>query len=263
MASPSPADWALLYATAGWRSFPVTPEKKTPMFKGWQTDATTDPRLIAQYWNGAAGAERNLGLVCGEQFDAWDIEVAHIEAFTEFAVKHDWMSLVAPLAATGRGGIHLLTQPTGFNSTRKLYLDDVHIGELKSAGGFILACPSETVDLYRWIALPQRLELSPAPAWLLTLLERPAAARKYLPTRLASPEDVVTVLGRLTGSVAHANEGYRNSYLYWATRRAIEEGVPEKHAVFALIAAGRDAGLDEHEISQTIGSALHAESVAA
>ena len=68
-ASPSPADWALLYAQAGWRSFPVIEGGKAPKFKGWQKSATTDPALIAQYWRGKAGAERNLGLVCGESFD--------------------------------------------------------------------------------------------------------------------------------------------------------------------------------------------------
>jgi hypothetical protein len=233
------------------------------MFKGWQSDATTDPALLRQYWNGKAGAERNLGLVCGESFDAWDIEVEHVPLLNEWLARDGHVLPESPIASTGRGGIHLLTQPTGVDGTRKLYLDGTHIGELKSTGGFILACPSETVDLYRWMHLPDRLALAPAPDWLRVLLERPAAARRRFETRVASPKDQTAVLGPLAGSVARANHGYRNSYLYWAMRRAIEEGVPVIHARNVLTVAAKEAGLEDREIAQTIESALTAESVAA
>lgn len=263
MATPSPADWAVLYSRAGWRSFPVVPEKKAPMFKGWQTDATTDPELIARYWNGPQGAERNLGLVCGEKFDAWDIERDHVARFSDWLYRRGYVLPECPMASTGRGGIHLLTAPTGVDGTRYLYLEGVHIGELKSRGGFILACPSETEDLYRWLNLPGNLAVPQAPEWLLGLLERPQTLRKALPTRLASPEDAVAALGRLAGSVAHAGEGFRNNYLYWAVRRAIEEGVPAEETVIVLRAAAHDAGLEDDETEKTIESALNAESVAA
>lgn len=253
------ADWARLYSRAGWRSFPVTPGSKTPLFKGWQADATTDPALIAQYWR---NDERNLGLVCGEAFDAWDIEVAHIEAFSAYIGRHGALP-EAPIAQTGRGGIHILTKPTGVDGTRYLYLDGTHIGELKSRGGFIVAAPSETEAQYVWVNLPERLAVPEAPGWLLALLERPEKLRKTLPTRPTSPDDVVAVLGRLAGSVTHAGEGRRNNYLYWAVRRAIEEGVPAPEAVRVLHAAGIEAGLTEHETTRTIESAMESEAVAA
>jgi hypothetical protein len=259
----TPIEWASLYARAGWRSFPVKPGAKSPLFKGWQADATTDPGLIAQYWNGPGGAERNLGLVCGEQFDAWDIEVEHVARFSDWLTAHGYVLPECPMAQTGRGGIHLLTAPTGVDGTRYLYLDGVHVGELKSRGGFILACPSETDDLYRWTHLPDGLVVPAAPEWLLGLLERPVAARRHFPTRMATPDDVVAVLGRLAGSVAHAREGFRNSYLYWAVRRAVEEGVPVIHARTVLAVAGREAGLEDREIRLTIESALTAESAPA
>lgn len=263
MGSPSPVDWALLYARAGWRSFPVKPEQKSPMFSGWQRDATTDPDLIARYWNGPAGAERNLGLVCGEKFDAWDIERDHVARFSDWLTRRGYVLPECPMASTGRGGIHLLTAPTGVDGTRYLYLEGEHIGELKSTGGFILACPSETEDLYRWRHLTDRLEVPQAPEWLLALLERPVALRKTLPTRITSPDDVVAVLGRLAGSVAHAGEGFRNNYLYWAARRALEEGVPVEETILVMRAAAHDAGLTDDETEKTIESAVNAESVAA
>lgn len=253
------ADWALLYAKANWRSFPVKPGAKSPMYSNWQKDATTDPKLIRQWQID----DRNLGLVCGETFDAWDIEVDHITAFSEWLYREKHAIPEAPMASTGRGGIHILTAPTGVDGSRNLYLDGKHIGELKSRGGFILACPSETEQQYAWVTMPPRLAVPDAPAWLLALLERPVATHKTLPTRLASPDDVVAVLGRLAGSVAYVGSGRRNNYLYWAMRRAIEEGVPVDKAVRALRAAASEAGLDEDESEKTIESAVGAESVAA
>lgn len=255
------ADWGLLYARAGWRSFPVTAGKKTPMYKGWQQDATLDPKLIRQYWR--PGSDRNLGLVCGEAFDAWDIEVDHLIAFSEWMHRNGHALPEAPIASTGGGGMHILTAPTGVDGSRNLYLEGKHIGELKSRGGFILACPSETEQTYLWINLTERLAVPEAPAWLLGLLERPTALRKTLPTRIASPDDAVAVLGRLAGSLIRAGEGRRNNYLYWAVRRAIEEGIPADHAVKALRAAASEAGLENDETEKTIESAIGAESVAA
>jgi hypothetical protein len=260
MAPSSPtAEWAQFYSRAGWRSFPVWAGKKNPIYDGWQTGATTDPALLDRYFSDPA---RNIGIVAGEQFDAWDIEVEHVDTFNQWVEQNDHRLPESPIASTGRGGIHILTQPTGTDHTRKLYLDGTHIGELKSRGGYILVCPSVTEEMYQWTWLPRRLELSPAPDWLLALLERPQTVKR-LPTRLATPDDVVAVLGRLAGSVAHAGEGSRNNYLYWAMRRAIEEGIPPRHARTVLTAAGREAGLEFHEVEQTIESALEAESVAA
>ncbi len=231
------------------------------MYAGWQRDATADPAMIEQYWN--PDSDRNIGVVCGEAFDAWDIVVQHLPAFSAWMERNGHVLPEAPIAGTGRGGLHILTQPTGVDGTRYLYLDGVHVGELKSTGGFILICPSVTEQMYRWQYLPDRLTVSPAPEWLLGLLERPQTAVRRFPSRLTSPDDVVDALGRLAGSVQKAAEGTRNSYLYWAMRRAIEDGIPPTHAQTVLKVAGREAGLDPTEIEKTIESALVAESTAA
>lgn len=256
------ADWAHFYAErGGWRSFPIRPGDKRPLYAAWQKDATVDPALIDQYWR---DDERNLGLICGETFDAWDIESAHLEAFSAWANETNAIPPEPPMASTGRGGIHILTAPTGVDGSRNLYLDGTHIGELKSRGGFIVACPSETEGPYEWLHISTDLHLPEATPALRGLLERPVALRKTLPTRIASPDDVVAVLGRLAGSVKYsAGEGRRNNYLYWATRRAIEEGIPARHVVKAMQAAAAEAGLEDEETEKTIASALDAESIAA
>jgi hypothetical protein len=254
-------DWALGYAKLGWRVFPVWPGEKRPIYRGWPEDATTDPAMVTQYFK--ADPTRNIGIVCGESFDAWDIEVDHVPALAEHMTTIGAVFPESPVASTGRGGMHLLTEPTGVNHTRQLHLGSTHIGELKSTGGFIVVAPSVTVEQYRWTWVTRNMTLSAASPWMLELLERPPAVTRALKTRLASPDDVIAVLGQLGGAVIHAGEGKRNSYLYWAMRRALEDGVPARHAGNVLKAAGIEAGLEPHEVKATIRSAYDAESVSA
>ncbi len=253
-------DYALGYGRLGWRVFPLWPGEKRPMYKGWPQDATTDEKMIRQYF--AGDPTRNIGVVCGEKFDAWDIEVDHLDALGELRAKNRPLD-ETPIARTGRGGMHILTEPTGFNATRQLHLDGVHIGELKSKGGFIVVAPSKTEQAYSWTWTPINMELAVAPDWLLTLLEKPKATIHKFKPRLAKTDDVLAVLGRLSGAVVHAGTGHRNSYLYWAMRQALEEGVPDEEATHVLIAAGLTAGLDDHEVRATVRSAYDAESASA
>lgn len=249
--------WATSYASAGWRVFPIWPKEKRPIYGGWQADATTDPRLIEQYWGKAP--DRNVGVICGEKFDAWDIEVQHLPAFTAWMDAHGYTLTETPVAVTGRGGIHILTEPTGVAGNRYLYLDGTHIGELKSTGGFILISPSITEHQYLWLWAPERLAVAPPPQWLLGLLERPRTGVHRLPTRITTVEEGLRRLDQLGQAVASAGEGSRNNYLYWAMRRALDEGVPAKFAAAHLLDVGTRIGLSDHETKATIRSAYEAE----
>jgi putative DNA primase/helicase len=249
--------WAETYAESGWRVFPIWPGEKRPLYSGWQKDATTDPEQIRRYWR--KEPLPNIGVVCGERFDAWDIEVQHLEAFTGWMDRNGYTLPEAPVAVTGRGGIHILTEPTGVAGNRYLYLDGTHIGELKSTGGFILICPSVTEHQYQWMWAPESLAVSPAPAWLLGLLERPRTGVHRLPTRITTVEEGLRRLDQLGGAVKGAGEGSRNNYLYWAMRRALDEGVPAKFAAAHLLDVGLSIGLSDHETKATIRSAYEAE----
>jgi hypothetical protein len=248
------ASWArTVYAPAGWRVFPLASGGKKPLYAGWQHDATTDPEMIARYWRRDPGP--NIGVVAGEEFDAWDIEAAHLPPFREY-LRRGGLSLPAtPVARTGRGGIHILTEPTGVGGSRDLYLDGVHIGELKSAGGYILVTPSVTEGPYSWLRLPAGMAVRPAPDWLLALLERPWRATRS-PRRRSIPVDPARALDALAVAVRDAGEGHRNRYLYWAMRRAIEEGAPEAITVAVMTRAALAAGLDRSEIEATVRSAV-------
>lgn len=261
------AIWAAGYAAAGWRVFPIVPGQKRPVYSGWQKDATTDPAMCQQYWPEALN--RNIAAVCGETFDAWDIEVEHLPALRAHMQANGYHIPPTPVAQTGRGGMHILTQPTGVNGTRYLYLDGVHIGELKSTGGFILLCPSVTTGQYSWRWAPDHLTVQPAPAWLLGLLERPRTGIHLMPSRVAAVAEIaprLTSLGRSIISVSETHQ--RNDYLFWAMRRSIEEGIPPKIAQEALLDAYLSVTFPNesvverrHEGLATINSALRAEAI--
>lgn len=253
---------AIRYAEIGWRSFPIWPGKKNPLYgNNWREDASADPAKTRQWF--PEGTDRNIAVTCGESFDAWDIEAPHLPKLAEWMEAQGVAFPDAPMARTGRGGIHVLTAPTGVNGNRYLYLDGTHIGELKSLGGYILVAPSVTEGPYQWLNRTPAMEVPEAPAWMLGWLDRPAGNVHRFTTKIKSVEEGMAHLATLAEAVGTCGEGKRNNYLYWAMRRAIEEGIPPRYAGDALLASGIAAGLEEHEAKATIRSAYEAEGKAA
>lgn len=257
------AAYAHGYASAGWRSFPVKRLKKSPAYPQWQKDATTDGTLIDQYW--PREPVRNLGLVTGEAFDVWDIEGPHLDRFLGYMRDGGYSLPETPVAVTGRDGRHIFTLPTGVNATRRLHLGGVHIGELKSRGGLVVAPPSEVEHdgkrtSYWWQWAPDRLQLAAAPPWLLTLLE-PVRPRRFV-VRATSIDDGEKRLDALVKTVREQEQGSRNAFLYWAARRALEEGLPEGIVGAYMTAAGLEIGLSGTEVERTLLSAVEANAAA-
>jgi hypothetical protein len=250
------AAWAQAYAAVNWRVFPLWPGEKRPIYEKWPTGATTDPELIERYFR---NPENNIGVVCGEAFDAWDIESEHLPAFSAWMNTNGYTLPEAPIAQTGRGGRHILTEPTGVGGSRNLYLEGTHIGELKSTGGFIVISPSVTESQYLWLWTPPKMAVQPAPDWMLALLERPSRGPRKFPSRITDVEQGIARLAVLAEAVRSAGEGKRNNYLYWAMRRALEEGIPAKYSGAELLIVGKSVGLNDHEARATIRSAYEAE----
>ena len=247
-------DWALLYGGLGWRVFPVVPGGKRPRYRGWQRDATTNPELIRRNWRAEPGP--NVGIICGEKFDAFDVEADHLAALRQWADARGHRLPPTPLARTGRGGIHVLVAPTGIGRGRDLVLDGVHVGELKSTGGFIVVCPSVTLAAYRWLRSPEAHPLAPAPRWLLGLVARPRPRARAAVECPSESRAAGRQLAALASAVALAGMGRRNKLLYWAMRRAEEEGIATLDAARTLARSAIEAGLDEREVRSTLRSAL-------
>jgi len=148
--SPTAA-WAEACAAVGWRVFPVEAGQKTPPAGfHWLDWASTDAATIRRWF---PDDRKNIAVVTGEGFDAFDIEAAHLSAFLHWTEINRYLMPTTPVALTGRGGWHVLVAPTGRRTT-KLVLDGVHIGELKAKGGYILVSPSRTVSQYCWLLAP-------------------------------------------------------------------------------------------------------------
>ena len=254
-------EWALRYATAGWRVYPVERGTKKALFTGWQTSATTEPDLIARHWR--REPYPNLGLICGESFAVFDIEAEHLRAFFAYLDAGGYILPETPVSSTGRGGLHLYVKPLAdVPTTRKLRLGGVHIGEWKTTGG-VVAPPSTTVVLYRWLWWPADPTPAEAPPWLVALIAEPAHAE---PAH-AGPDDRVTerptdpasALDALACAVRDEPAGNRNAILFWAACRSVEEGLPADIAEAVLGRAAGAAGLPEAEARATIHSAFRRE----
>jgi hypothetical protein len=251
MAASELAAWAEAYAGVSWRPFPLVPGGKRPVFNGWQAAAGDRARLDAWFRD----QSRNIGIVTGETFDCFDIEAAHLVAIAAHMRASGVPLPLTPVAETGRGGRHILVRPLGLGQAR-LYLDGVHIGELKSRGGFIAVCPSVTQGQYVWRWAPAGMAVAEAPGWLRELVApRPAFADRPL-RRARSLRDARRGLEVLCRLVAEETEGNRNNFLFWAACRALEEGSPVTGVVAALTDAAGVAGLADDEIERTLESAV-------
>jgi hypothetical protein len=254
MAASPTRGWAESYKLVGWRPFPLVPGSKRPAFAGWQQTAGDESRFEGWFRRDEAA----IGLIAGESFDVWDIEHDHLPAFRDYMTSADRSLAVTPVADTGRGGLHIYTMPVGARRTAKLLLDGVHIGEVKRSG-FVVAPPTMgAARQYRWRFAPCDLVVAAAPDWLVGLVA-PEPPFVDKPVRQATTlEEALRRLNALARAVARTDEGNRNNMLYWAARRATEEGIPAHATARAMSRAAADAGCPRREVEATLRSALGA-----
>ncbi len=254
-------EWALRYAALGWRVYPVERGRKKALFTGWQTSATTDPELIARQWR--REPYPNLGLICGEAFAVFDVEAAHLPALFAYLDAGGYVLPETPVCSTGRGGLHLYVKPVaGLATTRKIRLAGVHIGEFKTTGG-VVASPSVTVGRYGWLWWPDDPTPAEAPDWLAALVAEPMHTSPSVDPAHKRPADPAAALDALACAVRDEPEGNRNSMLFWAACRAVEDGIRADVAEAVLRRAAREAGLHDAEARATIDSAFKHQRVVA
>ena len=105
------------------------------------------------------------------------------------------------------------------------------------------------------------VDIAVAPSWLRDLVARPEPSGICSrPVRRMSPSQARRRGRGLVGVVANAAAGHRHIALYWAARRAAEEGLldVEGYLDVDLAEAARDAGLAPQEIERTITDAVAA-----
>lgn len=138
--------------------------------------ATCDDEQVRQWW--ATWPDANIAMLTGARA-GWfvvDIDPRHggYESLAQLETKYGPLPRTVE-AATGGGGSHLFYHHPGERMSCAAIAPGV---DVKSDGGLILVSPSlhASGQRYRWVRHPETCELRDAPAWLLDLVYRQAAA---------------------------------------------------------------------------------------
>jgi hypothetical protein len=254
---------AVALAQRGWYVFPVAPRGKTPTLKRGMLGASTDPGLVAAWWELRPTA--NIGVSCGPSgllvvdLDSEDA----VHRWTDLAALHDGHPKTL-VARTGKG-YHVYFTGKG-RSTASRIASGI---DTRSGGGYVIAPPSlhGSGVVYRWLD-PSR-EPVPAPEWLLELLEHGRHHEDDLPgERKRLPDGVMftpyggSALDRIAREMSRAREGERNATLnalaYRCGRLSAAGQLAEGVARRDLVAAALAAGLEAEEAEKTFRSGFTA-----
>lgn len=145
---------ALDYAAYGWHVFPLRPRDKTPLTPNGFKAATTDAKIIREWW--AKTPDANIGLDCGRSglvvidLDKRD-DRDGFAGWADLAAQHGWPATTYT-SLTGGGGKHLLFKALPGvevkNSAGKLAPGV----DVRAAGGYIVLPPSihPSGNVYAW-----------------------------------------------------------------------------------------------------------------
>lgn len=276
------ADWAELYADRHrWAVFPLQPRGKVPATEHGCKDASADPGMVREMWEGRPGC--NIGLATGPVSGVFvfDVDgkapppekeggpegVAGPEALAWLEAR--WGALPPTRRAlTSGGGWHLYFRwPAGRvikNRARIRVQDGRRAGlDVRGDGGYVVLPPSvhPSGELYRWADGPR--DIAEAPGWLLDLLDPPKSERMAGP--IVGPVDVsdryvAAVLRRAAEAIAGAGEGARHDAIF---REAAAVGelvgggvVGRAEAEAVLVGAAMAAGKSEREARRTVADGL-------
>ncbi|WP_307714624.1 bifunctional DNA primase/polymerase [Streptomyces sp. V4I23] len=230
-------------------------------------DATTDPAAVRALFAAAPWAT-GYGIACGRpphRLIGIDLDTtSHTDSVAELrhlALRHLFTIPETVTVLTPSGGRHLwLTGPPDVvvpNSAGRLAPGI----DVRGAGGYLVGPGSVTAHgAYRLAPGTAHLPPAPCPPALLRLIAPPARPRHAAhpgghPPAGAAGAPSRTHQGQgLVQFVLAAQEGQRNTRLFWAACRAYENGFGDALAD-ALTDAAVRAGLPEREARATITSA--------
>ncbi|MFE9553685.1 bifunctional DNA primase/polymerase [Streptomyces sp. NPDC006692] len=218
-------------------------------------DATTDPSAVRALFATAPWAT-GYGIACGRpphhligiDLDTKPPAADSTAALQHLALGHLFTIPETVVVITPSGGRHIwLTGPPDAvvpNSASRLAPGI----DIRGAGGYLVGPGSlSSRGVYRLAPGTAHLGPAPCPRALLDLLTPPTRPQH------AQRHDGHHGQG-LVQFVLAAQEGQRNTRLFWAACRAYENGIGEELAA-ALTTAAVRTGLTEHEARATIASA--------
>lgn len=250
------------FAAAGVPVFPCVPGGKRPATGRGFHDATTDTDVVARWWEQTPDA--NIGIPTGAVSGVVvvDVDVHAVDGYPAYgrAVRAGLVPEPAAVVRTPTGGRHMYFAADPHRVQRSWAAGRAGV-DFRGDGGYVITPPSAiAID---GSPVSYRVEHIAAGATgpvdadglrdFLTL--RPPSAPHAAPVPALRGRRSVE---RLASWVADRVEGERNVSLFWAACRLAENGVPAAQACDVLVAAARQPGFGEREITRTVYSAYRA-----
>lgn len=150
--------WALYYASLGWRVFPIkNGTKDGQLLKSWKNEATNDAQTVGSWWN--KWPEANIGLATGGGIVVIDADApGHskdgngpdgIQNLKEWQAQNNKAFPATRIARTPSGGLHYYFSITTDTKNRNGILQGV---DVRGAGGYVVLPPSTAGGAaYTWI----------------------------------------------------------------------------------------------------------------
>lgn len=153
VADQAPGDLAgaaAWYALRGWPVFPLVPGGKTPLIRGGFRGASTDPRVVGDWWK--SGPESNIGCPTGGRFDVVDIDYrSHPAALRVWSAIRDEFEAHG-IVSTPRG-VHYYVLPSGMGNGAAV--GGISGLDYRGEGGYVVLPPSRRPDgRYLWWSPP-------------------------------------------------------------------------------------------------------------
>lgn len=157
-------DAALLYASLGWRVFPLWPKTKDPMTAHGFKDATTDAEQVRKWW--ASKPDANIGIATGNGLCVVDVDdkpekhggLLGSDFLRDWELEHGEISETT-CAKSGTGGMHYYFD-VGDIEIKGCQSDTIFI-DLRCDGNYIVAPPSIHPDTglpYTWDISPEDMK---------------------------------------------------------------------------------------------------------
>ncbi|WUD74602.1 bifunctional DNA primase/polymerase [Streptomyces sp. NBC_00510] len=235
---------------------------------GWR-DASNDPERIRALFTAAPHAT-GYGIACGRpphyligldlDRDA-EKDVDGVWELRRLAAQRHIAIPRTVIIRTPRGGYHAWwTGPSDVKVPNRAG----HMApgvDVRGEGGYLVGPGSRSVrGIYTLASDPNDIVIAPIPEQLLQLMVRPKRQPQQGTFRQPSgPVSGGSALVGLVRLVLDAQEGQRNSRLYWAACKAFEHAaagrVDADAAERALVRAAVEVGLPENEAQGTVASA--------
>ncbi len=250
---------ALKLAEQGFWVFRLRPNGKLPAFKGWQMEATRDPKVIMRLFSG--DKEYNIGIFTSK-FGA-DKALIVIDEDNKGEKKGAETLFQLDFAGNDVPNTRVQTTPTG--GRHHIYVCDRPLKQganvlgdgldIRSRGGYIVAAGSSLGDAEY---TSNDNEIEAAPEWLVTRLATPAVKEKQeIDTSKIDPERALERAMRYLDDAPIAEEGSRNDTAFKVICELKDRGVSESACLELAMEwnESNEPPLDFEELEITVGSA--------